>query len=41
LDEEHEIKRIGVAWILRNTEVKGEKPAKFCVITEYGELKEG
>ncbi|MXQ96458.1 hypothetical protein E5288_WYG003420 [Bos mutus] len=32
---------MGVAKILENVEVKGEKPAKFCVIAECGELKEG
>uniref|UniRef100_A0A2K6G415 peptidylprolyl isomerase n=1 Tax=Propithecus coquereli TaxID=379532 RepID=A0A2K6G415_PROCO len=35
------IKGIGVARILENVEVKGEKPAKLCVIAECGELKEG
>uniref|UniRef100_A0A2K5QJY2 Peptidyl-prolyl cis-trans isomerase D n=1 Tax=Cebus imitator TaxID=2715852 RepID=A0A2K5QJY2_CEBIM len=35
------IKGIGVARILENVEVKGEKPAKFCIIAECGELKEG
>uniref|UniRef100_A0A8I5TTH2 peptidylprolyl isomerase n=1 Tax=Pongo abelii TaxID=9601 RepID=A0A8I5TTH2_PONAB len=34
-------KGIGVARILENAEVKGEKPAKLCVIAECGELKEG
>ena len=32
---------MGVAKILENVEVKGEKPAKFCVIAECGKLKEG
>uniref|UniRef100_A0A4W2FSY6 Peptidyl-prolyl cis-trans isomerase D n=1 Tax=Bos indicus x Bos taurus TaxID=30522 RepID=A0A4W2FSY6_BOBOX len=35
------IKGMGVAKILENVEVKGEKPAKLCVIAECGELKEG
>ncbi|KAF6096305.1 peptidylprolyl isomerase D [Phyllostomus discolor] len=35
------IKGMGVARILENVEVKGEKPAKSCVIAECGELKEG
>lgn len=35
------IKGMGVARILENVEVKGEKPAKLCVIAECGELKEG
>jgi peptidyl-prolyl isomerase D len=34
------IKGIGVASILENVEVKGEKPAKLCVIIRCGELKE-
>lgn len=32
---------MGVARILENAEVKGEKPAKICVITECRKLKEG
>ena len=35
------IKGMGVAKILENVEVKGEKPAKLCVIAECRELKEG
>lgn len=35
------IKGMGVARILENVEVKGEKPTKLCVIAECGELKEG
>lgn len=35
------MKGMGVAKILENVEVKGEKPAKLCVIAECGELKEG
>uniref|UniRef100_A0A8C9CAT9 peptidylprolyl isomerase n=1 Tax=Phocoena sinus TaxID=42100 RepID=A0A8C9CAT9_PHOSS len=35
------IKGMGVARILENVEVKGEKPAKLYVIAECGELKEG
>uniref|UniRef100_A0A7N9CM27 Peptidyl-prolyl cis-trans isomerase D n=1 Tax=Macaca fascicularis TaxID=9541 RepID=A0A7N9CM27_MACFA len=35
------IKGIGVTRILENVEVKGEKPAKLCIIAECGELKEG
>ncbi|EPY83683.1 peptidyl-prolyl cis-trans isomerase D [Camelus ferus] len=35
------IKGMGVARILENVEVKGEKPAKLCVIAECGELKDG
>ncbi|KAG3276006.1 peptidyl-prolyl cis-trans isomerase D isoform X1 [Urocitellus parryii] len=35
------IKGIGVARMLENVEVKGEKPVKLCVIAECGELKEG
>ncbi|XP_019588694.2 peptidyl-prolyl cis-trans isomerase D isoform X1 [Rhinolophus sinicus] len=35
------IKGMGVARILENIEVKGEKPVKLCVIAECGELKEG
>uniref|UniRef100_A0A8C7EX97 peptidylprolyl isomerase n=1 Tax=Neovison vison TaxID=452646 RepID=A0A8C7EX97_NEOVI len=34
-------KGMGVARILENVEVKGEKLAKLCVIAECGELKEG
>ncbi|XP_074679038.1 peptidyl-prolyl cis-trans isomerase D isoform X2 [Strix aluco] len=35
------IKGMGVVKILENVEVKGENPAKLCVIAECGELKEG
>lgn len=35
------IKGLGVARMLENVEVNGEKPAKLCVIAECGELKEG
>uniref|UniRef100_A0A2K5XPB8 peptidylprolyl isomerase n=1 Tax=Mandrillus leucophaeus TaxID=9568 RepID=A0A2K5XPB8_MANLE len=35
------VKGIGVTRILENVEVKGEKPAKLCIIAECGELKEG
>lgn len=35
------IKGMGVARMLENVEVKGEKPAELCVIAECGELKEG
>ncbi|XP_061048639.1 peptidyl-prolyl cis-trans isomerase D isoform X1 [Eubalaena glacialis] len=35
------IKGMGVARILENVEVKGEKPAKLCVTAECGELKGG
>ncbi|XP_054442614.1 peptidyl-prolyl cis-trans isomerase D-like [Pteronotus mesoamericanus] len=35
------IKEMGVARILKNVEVKGEKPAELCVFAECGELKEG
>ncbi|XP_012373350.1 peptidyl-prolyl cis-trans isomerase D [Octodon degus] len=35
------IKGIGVARILENVEVSGEKPAKLCVIADCGELKAG
>ncbi|KAF3826142.1 hypothetical protein GH733_006256, partial [Mirounga leonina] len=35
------IKGMGVARILENVEVKGEKPAKLCIIAECGKLKEG
>lgn len=35
------IKGIGVVKTLENVEVKGEKPAKLCVIAECGEFKEG
>ncbi|KAL1763790.1 peptidyl-prolyl cis-trans isomerase D, partial [Sigmodon hispidus] len=35
------IKGLGVARLLENVEVNGEKPAKLCVIEERGELKEG
>lgn len=34
------IKGVGVARILENTEVKGEKPAKLCLIAECREMKE-
>ncbi|CAM4547520.1 peptidyl-prolyl cis-trans isomerase D isoform X1 [Lepidochelys kempii] len=35
------IKGMGVAKILENVDVNGEKPAKLCIIAECGELKEG
>ncbi|XP_057582452.1 peptidyl-prolyl cis-trans isomerase D [Hippopotamus amphibius kiboko] len=35
------MKGMGVARILESVEVKGEKPAKLCVIAECRELKEG
>ncbi|XP_030721607.1 peptidyl-prolyl cis-trans isomerase D isoform X1 [Globicephala melas] len=35
------IKGMGVARILENVEVKGEKPAKLCVTADCGELKGG
>ncbi|KAH0505139.1 Peptidyl-prolyl cis-trans isomerase D [Microtus ochrogaster] len=35
------IKGLGVARMLENVEVNGEKPAKLCIIAECGELKEG
>ncbi|KAF1479241.1 Peptidyl-prolyl cis-trans isomerase D, partial [Eudyptes chrysolophus] len=35
------IKGMGVVKILENVEVKGENPAKLCVIADCGELKEG
>ncbi|NWU97443.1 PPID isomerase, partial [Upupa epops] len=35
------LKGMGVVKMLENVEVKGENPAKLCVIAECGELKEG
>uniref|UniRef100_A0A8D0B451 Peptidyl-prolyl cis-trans isomerase D n=1 Tax=Salvator merianae TaxID=96440 RepID=A0A8D0B451_SALMN len=35
------IKGMGIVKLLENVEVKGEKPAKLCIIAECGELKEG
>ncbi|KAM9381848.1 peptidyl-prolyl cis-trans isomerase D [Phaethornis superciliosus] len=35
------IKGMGVVKMLENVEVKGENPAKLCVIAECGELREG
>ncbi|XP_034626802.1 peptidyl-prolyl cis-trans isomerase D isoform X1 [Trachemys scripta elegans] len=35
------VKGMGVAKILENVEVNGEKPAQLCIIAECGELKEG
>ena len=35
------IKGMGVAKILENVEVKGEKPAQLCVVAECGEMNEG
>ncbi|XP_065260785.1 peptidyl-prolyl cis-trans isomerase D [Emys orbicularis] len=35
------IKGMGVAKILENVEVNGEKPAQLCIIAECGELKKG
>lgn len=35
------IKRMGVAAILENVEMKSEKPAKLCIIAECKKLKEG
>ncbi|XP_010182057.1 PREDICTED: peptidyl-prolyl cis-trans isomerase D, partial [Mesitornis unicolor] len=35
------IKGMGVVKILENVEVKGENPAKLCIIADCGELKEG
>uniref|UniRef100_A0A452FIK3 PPIase cyclophilin-type domain-containing protein n=1 Tax=Capra hircus TaxID=9925 RepID=A0A452FIK3_CAPHI len=39
LDGKHIV--MGVAKILENVEVKGEKPAQLCVIAECGEMNEG